>query len=152
MGATIAWNACSVLKNLKNLVLWEPVLGGEHWLVDLKKLHNEFLTNAPVSARSLSLKDECLGFLIPDVVQRELCKIDYDKNEVPQSCRIHLIVSRQSKGSGELMQRITSLQNCGFTHNMDVEDIWNDVRLSDRVIMNNQALPTIVNIFSGISK
>jgi pimeloyl-ACP methyl ester carboxylesterase len=146
IGAALAWQAVSMLSNVKNLVLWEPVTG-QNWFAELEKMQKEFLAST-VCSGSQSLDGEYLGFLFPTVLQRELRLLDFQNKAIPSGCRIHLFAPEKKSGKDESLKDVLSYEDSSLIEFTGEPEGWSSVHLADRVIMNNHARPKIVKLFS----
>jgi hypothetical protein len=103
-----------------------------------------------IKTRNSSLRnDEYLGFIFPTSVQYEISLLQYKKNEVPTGCRVHLFMPENMNCSSTIqLNDILSHDDYYYVNYNEGMEIWNNVRFADRVIMSNQALPKLVNLFS----
>jgi esterase/lipase len=98
-GATLAIN--SIIKNnlqLKDLILWDPVINGQKYIEELEHLHKLTLNDLnrfPNSRLKDNNNDELLGFSFPQKLRDEIKQTNLNLNN--NSKKISLIVSTEDK-------------------------------------------------------
>jgi uncharacterized protein len=148
MTGTLLWKASNDLSNINNIILWDPVLSGTHWLNELKELHNSFLNKKYSGSKNLSSDKEYLGFPFSSHLQQEISSIDIT-NQIPSnSYKLHLILSDQNNYRDSL---VNIIQSFGTYELISAPDIWNKPILFDRVIMSSPALAAIVQYFNELT-
>lgn len=81
MGATLALLAAENRNDIDTMVLWEPIVNGEEYVREIKRLHLESaviegLPKAVKGQSDTSRHLEILGFRITDILLDELLKLD----------------------------------------------------------------------------
>lgn len=147
-GASILTKVIDQLTSVKNIVLWDPVISGKSWLQELNSMHTHLLENASISSKEFSSDKEFLGLFYPLKLQEGINSIDLLQDPIIFDCNSQLYISDKCVGHQNLIERFKSTPHCTAAKAIHLPDIWNDYRLSDRVIMNHPAIPMIVKSFS----
>jgi pimeloyl-ACP methyl ester carboxylesterase len=148
MAGNLLSKASNDLSNVKNIILWDPVLSGKHWLNELKELHNSFLNKKYSRLKNLSSDKEFLGFPFSSSLQQEISSIDIPNHIPGNSCKLHLILSDGSNNCDSLVKKFQSI---GTYEIISAPDIWNNHIFFDRVIMSSPAIAAIVQYFNELT-
>jgi pimeloyl-ACP methyl ester carboxylesterase len=74
LGAAIASMACAETTVVEDLVLWEPVIHGPHYIAELESL--DARENTRLLHRAAPRRDELVGFPFPERVRSQIQKFD----------------------------------------------------------------------------
>lgn len=145
MGAGLSLTAAKTFSAVINVVLWDPVINGRDWLIEIKDSHKAFVNRLRSSAQKTSSNDEILGFAFPPQLQLEFERVDFINQPMPTSCNIHLITSNNTPEYERITQSFKSAQKKHTTEIITTQNIWDDHRLFDRIIMSHPGLGPILN-------
>jgi uncharacterized protein len=151
MGATLA--AISGLKNIKDLVLWDPVAKGETYLRSLETMHKHMLTDSdrfPVPREDEMIDGviELLGFSLSEKLFNSIRAIDLTMTATISSKNIHLIVSSESAEIQKIEQSLSSGANNIHYQCISSTGNWDDLSCIEETLIPHDILNRISELLT----
>lgn len=150
-GATLAMLTLKKL-NPSVIVLWDPILSGEHYLDELNSLQQQKLES--MGNHSPSPKNEYHGYLFSDLLLAEIQTINLTKHEawINLQPEITLLSSPQNQLHQNLM---TELNNNGINSinakNLEDTTDWQNLKAMESFILPSNTIKIICDTFVGLS-
>jgi pimeloyl-ACP methyl ester carboxylesterase len=89
--------AASSPVNFSQLVLWEPVVHGERYMMELESVQRALLRQNPAPPwKSGERPAELLGFAFPRALEAEVRALDLTRTPAPKAARVTVMVSEAS--------------------------------------------------------
>lgn len=102
MGATLALQAASVSRDVKSVVLWEPVFDGKRYLEELRKLQEQIFGDGPnrlkQDRKRSGLNEEILGFLFTAKLREEMEMIKVDQLKFRSNGKLLVLLNKEHPG------------------------------------------------------
>ena len=129
MGASLALQAAEKRNDIDTMVLWEPIVDGEDYVREIKRLH---LESAVIEGMPKAVKDqtgadrhlEILGFRITDILLDELLKLDLLSMEKSPAKRILHIGNSDDYDRRDFMNHLKHLGTDVEEANISCASIW----------------------------
>jgi pimeloyl-ACP methyl ester carboxylesterase len=100
LGAAIAAVACAKTPHVEDLVLWEPVICGRHYIAELESL--DARENTRLLHRVPPSRDELVGFPFPERVRSAIQKFDLRTSPPRGVKRVAIVVGAESWDARDL--------------------------------------------------
>ena len=142
LGAALAAEASNEGLDVKELVLWDPVVNGKSHIGELKAMHHDRFPNRREQATDGNF-DELLGFPFPSELRTSIEQIDLLD---PPHCiaeRPFLIVSEERSEYLQLRDQLTAAgMQVGYRPIRDTGD-WEKIKAFDQALLVNDILHAI---------
>ena len=146
-GATLASIAMKKI-NPSDIILWDPVIFGEHYLGELNSLHQQKLKS--MGHPATPPQNEYHGYIFSDSLLAEIQAINLTEPQswVNNPTQITLLSSKQNKSHQNLIAHLK--ENGHSLDNKPLEDIndWKDLKTMESFILPSKTIKTICDIFT----
>jgi len=153
LGAALAMEVASNMDDIKNVLLWDPVINGKHYLSEIKKIHKKWISDLllkpPLDVLSES---EILGFYHSEKMINSIQLIDLHNLQSESIKTIHFLISNTDSKENRYM---SFCQDQGISCTKKVVEnakVWKKGSDMDSVLSSGSAIQEVVNYFLGISK
>jgi len=129
MGATLALLAAEKRNDIDSMVLWEPIVNGEQYVREIKRLHLEsaVIEGLPKAVKGQTDANhhlEILGFQIPDIMLDELLKLDLLSMKQCPAKKILYMENSDDYDRGNFMNHLKHLGTDVEETNISYASIW----------------------------
>lgn len=144
LGATLALLSGVSRNDIDEMVLWDPVVSGEAYLAELRRLHGDMVRYAHVEARPTGTGEEILGFSIPESLVADLATLNLCTAEAGGIRRTLVIETNARAHQGQLVHHLEQLGVCVERWRDPRPDLWSWVEDFGRVHVPRKALEAAV--------
>ena len=144
-GGLLAAMTCEKIK-VDRLLLWEPVLSGENYLVDLRQMHGRMLDDSNrfyrTSESITETQNEFLGYPYLPGLQQDFLRCKLLKEDIAQAKRLD-IFSNSLEPIEEYFQDVGEHSNCQL-HQASESGRWQDIHVIEDMFIANQTVAQII--------
>lgn len=155
LGATLAYAATADRNDIDDLVLWDPVVSGKHYVDSLQKMHRTML--ADLERFSLpryedkEQSDELLGFPFMTEMKETIAGINLLETVNNKAKNIHLIVSEEKDEYRQLLNRFQKGGTAVNFQETRESCQWDNIGKIEIMLLPYTVLQTIVAILSKVA-
>lgn len=131
-------------KHIDSIVFFDPVFSGDEWLKSISLVHNSLLEILPFKRKMLSKPGEILGFIFPEKLQSSIQKITCDYEQSTELIPINAIISDEYCSISNPFSNIQTNRIITFE---STRHLWNDSRITDRIIMGHPGTVPLCTFF-----
>lgn len=134
--------------DVADVVLWDPVVNGHHYLEGQKTLHRSMLADRslfPVRRAQAPAAEEILGFVFPVTLRDEICQINLLQGRPCGARRKFLIVSEQRDDYTHLRDALNASGSQVFYRIVNGPGEWDKVEKVEIELTPAEILQTITN-------
>lgn len=148
LGAALAARAIASSREVRQVVLWDPVVNGAAHLAELQELHNRrigaFLAARPRHERVTPADDGSLfGFPFPPALRADIAALDLLAS-LPVHARLTAVVTEDRAAYAPLRQELATRGSRGAFHLAPDAGDWDRLEQVGGVMLAARALETIV--------
>lgn len=146
LGAALAWLAAQDRKDIDKIVLWEPVVRGASYLVELRRRHEEFLrAELPRRRTAPFAKDgEALGFPISRELADAVRAIDLTKGPSPNARCAVALVTAEGEDERAFEAALPSLVPRSRFSRLPVSQSWDSDEAVNSSLVPSEAIDAII--------
>jgi uncharacterized protein len=150
LGAAIAVEVLADGMSLKDIVLWDPVINGKHYLDELRQL--QIVLNPNNKTIKKNGNEEILGFPFSEKMVRSIENVDLLTKPIPNAANIHLAVSEDKSQFRQLHETIKAKGINGCFQIINEPANWDSIKDYDQELLANKTIHSINNILSKPSE
>ncbi len=108
LGASLVMRATATKLKVRDVVLWDPIVGGAEYVAMLDALEDARLSRARYPESNARIAGELLGYAFPDELRRETAALDLLSEDFGKVSRLLLIGAALSPAQRQLEARLAA--------------------------------------------
>lgn len=105
LGATLAFRAVAEGLNVKDLVLWDPVVDGATYLAAVEEAEVRTLNRSPYPVKTDRMPGELMGYPFSDAMRRDVTNINLLSEPIGTPRRLHIVSPVENAKDAALLAR-----------------------------------------------
>jgi uncharacterized protein len=157
LGATVAALASARARTPPHhLILWDPVIGGEHYLGELARSHfgeTKLLHGKPARPRApiaANRPTEALGFPLSHAIVDDIRLVSAETFSTIQTARSTILQSPCAEDTAQIATRLRAMGVPVDTIRIDTHVVWASSDAMNAAIVPTEPLLAIVNAFAAV--
>lgn len=150
LGAALA-SMSSIKQPPDHLILWDPVISGKNFLIELAMMHKKFLQKMKrTESHNHKLGREYLGYPYSDNLIAELNQIKQDDIELPANTSLSILTSPDNIEQAQFIEKVRNSQ-LPFQHEETTKWPINsqDIKTLDSSFLPGQSINQICNFLKA---
>jgi pimeloyl-ACP methyl ester carboxylesterase len=147
LGAAIASVACANSTVVGDLVLWEPVIYGPHYIAELESLDDR--ENTRLLHHGAPRREELVGFPFPERVRSEIQRFDLRESPPYGVKRVGIVVGSETWGARDLERAFTDAALETVFHCTMEDESTTNAGQRESALLANRSIATITEHLLG---